>query len=729
VSARYQGLAAVAAAMVVIGLLGGAVGVAATPAADQVATNETATNETRAPHQDPDEIQQEGDSQRVAEYLSARLGERLRESAVAVSEENLERGVTLLGDGYDEDLAKYATMAEDLDKEELATQFNLTREQQASLVATLRETDTLATEYQVAVRNGNDEQARELARELLSNAEEINRTTGDLERRYEILENETTIDLGEAEVSIEEIRRQTGEAAAAITAREFAETSVVAEANRTRISADTPTQISGRVTTADGTPIENGSIRVQLGEDTVTTDTTENGTFTAPYRPLLAPVNASNVTVTYEPDPTDPYLPATDTVAVSITEQAATSIDLANATATTAFDEPVRATGTVRVAGVDAGAIDGIPVALSVDGRQIATGVTGANGDVELVGTLPSTVSPGASDLEVRIDRRDAAIAPSTAEATLSVRETPTALAVDAAISETAADGEVAEEVAVSGRLAVDDANGADGGTALAGQVVALSIDGTDLGTVETDANGTYRTTVAIPASAADGRLTVTAAFDGTGTNLGGSTAESEVVVPQPNAADGGTSDVNVRSVVVAGSLTVLLIVAAYVVARRRNSAWLRWLRATLLGIKTESAASGSAGAAASGVATVGERTSGSGDESTEGGEYSRSPLTRARSELAAGRPDEAAKVAYAVVRSRLSRSSGDPSSETHWEFYRRWRDDGRVDEGNLRTVTESYETAAFAPDEVPSQAADDAVTASDDILDPGGAQTDPNDG
>jgi hypothetical protein len=104
-------------------------------------------------------------------------------------------------------------------------------------------------------------------------------------------------------------------------------------------------------------------------------------------------------------------------------------------------------------------------------------------------------------------------------------------------------------------------------------------------------------------------------------------------------------------------------------------------------------------------------------------GEFDRSSLARARSELAAGRPDEAAKVAYAVVRSRLSRSSGDPPSETHWEFYRRWRDDEGVNSGSLKTITEAYETAEFAPDEVPSQTADDAVTASDDLLDPGAAE------
>ncbi|MUW14126.1 DUF4129 domain-containing protein [Halorubrum sp. CBA1125] len=72
------------------------------------------------------------------------------------------------------------------------------------------------------------------------------------------------------------------------------------------------------------------------------------------------------------------------------------------------------------------------------------------------------------------------------------------------------------------------------------------------------------------------------------------------------------------------------------------------------------------------------------------------------------------------MVRSRLSRSTADASTETHWEFYRRWRDADDVDADGLETVTEAYEEAEFAPHGVPSETADDAVTASDEIVDPG---------
>jgi hypothetical protein len=69
----------------------------------------------------------------------------------------------------------------------------------------------------------------------------------------------------------------------------------------------------------------------------------------------------------------------------------------------------------------------------------------------------------------------------------------------------------------------------------------------------------------------------------------------------------------------------------------------------------------------------------------------------------------------YAAMRSRLQPPESDATG-THWEFYRRWQDDASVDRTRLRTVTEAYETAAFAPDPLPPDDAADAVAASDEL-------------
>ncbi|MUW14127.1 hypothetical protein GJ633_05230 [Halorubrum sp. CBA1125] len=131
------------------------------------------------------------------------------------------------------------------------------------------------------------------------------------------------------------------------------------------------------------------------------------------------------------------------------------------------------------------------------------------------------------------IDRRNAAIARSTATAPLSVRSTPTALSVDASVDD--------ESLTASGRLTAETEAGGERG--LTGRTVSLSIDGTDVGTAETGPDGRYRVEIAVPASIEPGeRGSITAAFDGTGTNLLGSTAEGTVVVPRGNA-DGNGAD------------------------------------------------------------------------------------------------------------------------------------------------------------------------------------------
>lgn len=754
VSARYQGFAAVVAAVVVVSVVIGGVGATSSPGpalqtgngttGNGTTANGTAANVTFAPHQNPEEIREEGDSQRVAEHLASRLGTRLAESAVAFSEQDLERGQTLLGEGYDEKLTKYATIARDIDEEELATQFNLTREEQAALAETLRETETLATEYQRAVENGDNERARELARDLLEQAEEVNRTTAELEDRYTVLENQTGTDLGEAYIAIEEIRRTTGEATVAIQTREFTETQLFAETNRTRISVSNPARVSGRLTTANGTPVEDGTIRVRLGGDTVVTETSENGTFIATYRPILAPLNASAVAVSYEPDPTDPYLPVTDTIGVSIVEQAETSVEVTNASTTAAFNEPIRALGTVDVTGLAAERTGGIPVVLSVDERRLATGTTDPGGDVDLEGSLPAAVPAGENDLRVAIDRQDVAIARSTATAPISIQETPTALSIEASADEGAdagaADGEGEPDgaVTVSGRLTAEAVDGEESERGLADRPVALSIDGGDVRSIETDANGTYRTTVTIPEPADAGdRLSVTATFDGGGTSLAGSTAEGSVVVTRPNASGTGgvadavdesesiaaVSDTAVESTVVAGVVALLLALGALLAVRWRDPERLRRLRQRVFGggsagSEPETMAAGGGGSVAAGAAA----SRGRGGDDTDDDTAS-SPLQQARAELTAGRPDEAVRIAYVVVRSRLGRSVAETSSETHWEFYRRWRDDKEVDSAGLETVTEAYEQAEFAPDEVSSQTADDAVDASNDIIGTSGTE------
>ena len=697
-SARIHRLGAVVAVIVLVAAIGGGVG--ATPSGPDTTANESETGNATAPHENPDEVREEGDDRRVSAYLASRLGDRLTESALAISAGEYERGREPLDEEYGDLLDQYTAVARDLDEEELAERFNLTREQQRSVIETIEDLEATRAEYEAAVEAGDEERRRELARELLAGAEELNQTAGELDRQYAVLGNETEVDFEEAQQAIEDAQLRVNQAAVVIQQREFTATRLAAETNRTAVSVSQPATVSGQLTTANGTPVANGSIRIRMGADSVTTRTDRNGTFAATYRPLLASTAASNLTVVYEPAGSDRYLPATRTVPLSIGGQANTSVTLAAATETVAFDQPVRANGTVQVDGAPAGAIGGIPVVLAVDGRRLATAETGPDGEFAVDSILPADVPAGETDIEVAIDRRDAAINRSAAANSLTVRSTPTTLSLNATAGDEG-------NVTVSGALTTDE------GTALAAREVAIAVDATEAEQITTDGEGRFREVVAVPDGVERGEpVTVTANFDAAGTSLEASTATEQVTLPQPSGG-GSANDVTENTALRSLLVGVLILAGALlVIGRRVLRTWGRRLgsRVGLISGPVDGTAPDSSmpgNAAAAGAET---NTDAAGEPPS-----SSSPFDRARTALSTGRPDDAVRIAYAAMRSRLQPPETDATG-THWEFYRRWGDDADVDRTRLQTVTEAYETAAFAPDSVSSDDADDAVTASDEL-------------
>lgn len=675
------------------------------------ATASEASGNVTTPHNNPDEIRKAGDDQRVANYLATRLGGRLTESALAINAGEYERGRAPLDEEYGDLLSQYAAVASDLDEEALAERFNLTREQQRSVIETIEELEATRSEYEAAVAAGDEERRRELARELLAGAAELNQTAAELDQQYTALENNTEIDFETAQQAIEDAQARVGQAAVVIEEREFTATRLTAETNRTTVSVSKPATVSGRLTTANGTPVANGLIRLRMGADSVTTRTDRNGTFTTTYRPLLTAAAASNLTVTYEPAARDRYLPAVQTLPLSVGKQANTSVTLTATTETGAFDQPVRTNGTVQVAGAPERAIGGIPIVLTIDGRRLATAETEPDGGFAADGVLPANVPTGEAELEVAIDRRNAAIKRSAATESLTVQSTPTALSMNAT-----ADDE--PNATVAGTLSTVE------GTPLTSQTVTITVDGTETTQIATDDDGQFRETVALPNDVERGMgVALTVRFDGAGTNLESSTAAQQVTRSQPSGAtggaiaDGATDTTALRPLVAVG---LLFGGALLVIGRRSIQRWARQF-GSWIGVVAEPVNGG--GQAASGAddatATDTEPT-----ESEEETTLETTPFDRARAALGAGQPDDAVRIAYAAMRSRLQ-PSDNTTAETHWEFYRRWQDEAAVDRTQLRTVTEAYETAAFAPTAVSSEAATAAVTASDELAE---GQTRPED-
>ncbi|MDB9299361.1 hypothetical protein PN417_00150 [Halorubrum ezzemoulense] len=705
-SARRRRYSALAAAIILVSVIAGGVGATPAPGAETPATNGT-TNETAnatPPHQNPEVISEAGDDQRVASHLATQLGSRLNLSAAALGEgEYAEGRLPLEAEEYAVLLERYSSVAADIGAEETADRFNLTREQQLQLADSIEELEITGQEYQNAVNNGSDEKARQLARELLTTAEELNQTTTELNEQYEALETETEIDFNATQESISVVQQTVQRAAAGVIDREFTETNITVETNQTTVAASDPLRVSGQLTTIEGAPIRNASVSVSLGEDSITTRTTETGQFGTTYRPLLASTSAKNLTVAYTPTGSEPYLPVTETVAVSITEQAATSVELENTTQAAAFTEPVQATGQVMIAAEYNRSLAGIPIVLTLDQQRIATAETNASGRITLSGSMPETIPAGDANLQVSIDRRELAIERSMATAPITVRSTPTDLSIDPTVTST----NETRNVTVGGQLRTAD------GDPLSDRSIRVAIGETTLGTVETNASGGYQATYELPAGLRGSDITVTATFEGTGTNLEASAAQQRVPLPSAGVGVG-----RVLAGVVGGGLLVMSVIVVLLASRGVDREWITqtWARVT---DSTDPAADSGTTTTTASSATTGLSDNGQIEAVTQ------ASLHSAREALAAGHPNVAVQSAYAAVRSRLQSSDSLSTPQTHWEFYRQLHADHEINTAQLAQVTEAYETATYSADGLSSDAAAETLSAVEELIgDPGTGST-----
>lgn len=688
---RYCRLGVLAVILLLTGLIAGTGGVAGSVEADteihpQVTnSSDGSTNASNIthPHVNPDEVDESGDSQRVANYLTTRLGARLNASAIAVSNEAYEDGRIPLGEEYDVLLEQYAAVADDIDAERTVAQFNLTREQQRDLIESAQELNQTGAAYQRAVENGDDEQARQLAREILETTEELNTTSAELEEQYATLEADTGINLDAATSSLNESQQQIEQVAAAVAQREFTQAELSVETNRSTISTSTPVTVSGTLTTTDNESIENASVSVGIGNDTITTQTADDGSFNTTYRPLTAPVTASTLAVAYEPAPTTPYLPVTVTRNVSITEQTDVDLVIDNSSETAAFAETVRATGSIQLPIASHRNLDGIPLVLTVDGQRLETATTDANGTVSLAAALPAAIPSGETNLSIAFDRQNLAVAPSTTTTQLTVQPTATSLSVDAETNTTNT-----TNVTVTGQLSTAN------GDSLADRELHIAIDNTVLGTVETDQSGAYQATFTVPDTIGQtAELAVT--FDGEQTSLAASTATQQLAV---GAAGGNQIGILVAGGVLLASLSAVLFL--------RRSEW-NWIQQLRMRITNEDRSPENTPADST-LATPFDVTDSLGEDSSASAQGV--SIEQAQTALAAGYPNAAVQIAYGVVRQQL-RSDSSPPGETHWEYYRRWQRVGRPNTDQLRRLTELYETAAFSQQDIPADTADEIVS------------------
>lgn len=651
---------------------------ATTPASEPL--NSTDANTTPS-HQNPTEVSESGDSQQVGAYLARQLGSRLNASALATSDEEYETGQALIGDEYDVLLEQYAAVADDADLEETAAQFNLTREQQREIIASAQQLNQTAAAYQQAVENGNEEEARALARNIVQNASELNQSTTALNQQYGTLETQTNLDFDAAQDSLNTSQRRLTQAAGAVASREFTETNVTVEPAQSNLSATEPTAVSGRLTAANGTAIANATIQVGIGEDRVTTRTRDNGTYTATYQPLVVAPNASALTATYTPAPAAPYLSSTATTNVSVHGQPTTSIAVTNATTDARFGDQVNISGDANITTGDTRSRAGLPVTLQVAGEELARTETTANGSFTLQTTLPERIAAGETTLRVGLATEDLILAPSNTTAPLTVASTPTVLTVEMADNE-----DTDQNISIAGTLTTEE------GEPLTDRSLQLRLADTPVETVETDATGQYQTTIDRADISAETQ-TLTVAFAPSRSSLEASTAEQTLPV---------SSTSPFRRPILVGGILTLLIAGGLLVWWRDTAVWGR-LRRQVTG---ENTVTESAIPSASDTRDESLPGSGTVEPSDSAGD---ALLERAQTALDAGDPDTAVQLAYAAFRAQITPTDGD-LPETHWELYDRWQAMDQSDSSQVHQLTTAYEQATFAPESVSTETAQTVV-------------------
>lgn len=631
------------------------------------------SNNTSVPHENPEEIERENRLDRLASYLSGDLNQRIGESSVRLSQEEYDAASSLLGDDYSDSLGKYVDVDGETGGDGAAEEYDTVQSTQREYTDTVREFRETQREYEDARQAGDDDRARELARELARLATEGESQSDRLVDLYGQISNRTGGDLSESRARITEIQSDLSEQRDEIVAREFIETRFIVRSATRNISFTDPLVIAGTLETANGTPVDIEQARFAVGQQVIRTAIAPDGTFEFAYRPTVIDATTTSLSVTYRPPGPSVYRGSSETVAVDVTQVTATATASTSSGSAYGYADPVAVEATVEINGTP---IVNYPLAASLAGRSLSTGRTNGSGRSTLAGTVPAAAPVGDADFRVRGDRENRAVRLQPTTVSVSIESTTTELTADAR-------ADVGGTVVVEGRLLTDDGDG------VGGQRVAVAVDGRPIGTTTTGASGQYRTTIDPPPNVSVDNATAVVTFDGSGTNLESVDASTEIVVtdsPEQGVADSDSSSTNqlldgtslpgLSDLIWVGLTIAILVIAVVVVLRRRSDETDPDTTGTI-----ETADTGAAGSDPSEVET----------------DVSASAFQSATQALSEGEANDAVVTAYTGVRDALGKQVDVKMSATHWEFYRQCLDQGIEQAEPLESLTMGYEKAAYS--------------------------------
>jgi len=657
----------------------------------------TPTNNSTVHHRNPEEVQEFGDIYRVRAWLSNDLFTRLSAGTIRLEQGQYEAARRVIGDGYNDRLDQFVDVAgqtytDDDDDEPEA--FRDVQRTQRNYTNTVEQYEQNYEQYERAIENDNRSRARREARQLSETATRVRALNRSVVDDYRQLANRTGNPLPASLDRITNVSQNISERQQRVERTLFTETELRLQPERTEISFVDPLTATGRLVTADGEPVANREITLEVYTRERTVRTDESGSFKLRYRPRAIPVTRSAVNVTYLPAAESEFRSSNASVDVAI-KQVNGTLSTAVDPGTVAYGDQLAVDTTLTV---DGEPVSDVRVRAEVDGSMVATRTLNESGGRLLRSQLSATVSPGRQQVTVTAGNETTAVTASNDTVALTVRETETTLTLER--------GSLSgDRVRVVGRLETAR------GEPASAQTVALRVQDGPTVTTATDDRGRYA--VALQRSQLDpgpeANVQVTATFNGSGLNLNGSSVTRQIDISVGNSSEGeGSADDQgpfgglltesglggtlsdaggslEGALLVAGLLVVLV---GLVVARR-----------SLISDGAGEAGDTDAESEPSDPATG--ATDASPEPEAAGGSTGGLELAPGQSFLQSGEEVAALQYTYQHLRGQVAESFGVADADTHWEFFNACRDGGmeaaKLDA--LRAVVEAYETATFHED------------------------------
>lgn len=661
--------------------------------ADVLQQTQNETDGTPVRHENPVSADDESDPSQVSSYLLDSLASRINKSVIELDRGEYERARRLVGNDYDRRLAQLVDVEGDVD-----VRYETLRSAQSNQQEFVNTTQNYRQTYEAYVdarQAGDEERARTLARELTRIGENVSRASRELRRDYRTVGRTAGADVNETIARIEEVNRSVAERHRSVLEAAFVGTRLTVETEGEAVSFRNPLVIRGQLRAENGTAIANRDVTLAARSRTATVRTDEEGRFQWRYRPTTLSVDRSTLRVRYVPRDSAPYRASRAWVPVSVS-QTTPSVTFAEAPTVVRFGQSVAVRGRITVGTVP---VPDVPVAVTLGGQRLGVVRTDEAGAFSLREPLPREVVDGDRALAASVALSDRAIASTTETTRVTVDPTET----DIGVSSVAVDNGTLE---LDGTLTTAD------GVPISNATVAVVQDGRRTVKADTGPDGRFRMSVSLERLGADGdSVTVAVRYDGTGTSLASSTVRRDVSL----AGFGGTDRTTVTallSLILDGSpigvgtpgsgdsLTTLLAAMALTTAFTGTVLYTGLRRLSSRNVVEEE------------LDATAPTPNADGESADQRGE--RPSIAAATDRLERDEPTAAIALAYFAVRQRLDGHR--PERPGQWRFYQSV--EGDIDDPEeLRRLTELYERAAFAEEDVSQEAATEAVESARRIL------------